>query len=168
MVLWATSNRPPEPGADFCFSLPATAVRDLRKGDFAMVVILLLRDRQASLKTRPSLASRASLQCLGDVELGYLDAVDRAGGSAPRDRVAAADRAVSQPTDRDPPDVHGARAPGAELAAWKNARQEPASARANGLPSQSRQIAQRSPGCTTAPPSAVTRSSAWAMSSTVR
>ena len=41
-----------------------------------------------------------------------------------------------------------------------------ARARANGLPSESRQIAQRSPGCTTLPPNSVTRSRAAAMSAT--
>ena len=43
-----------------------------------------------------------------------------------------------------------------------------AAARANGLPSESRQIAQRSPGWTIDPPSSRTRSRAVAMSSTVR
>ena len=41
-------------------------------------------------------------------------------------------------------------------------------AKANGLPSESRQIAHTSPGCTTAPPLAVTRSSAATRSSTAK
>ena len=42
----------------------------------------------------------------------------------------------------------------------------PCPASPNGVPSESRQIAQRSPGCTTSPPSSTTRSSAAEMSAT--
>src|SRR5207248_9036919 len=43
-----------------------------------------------------------------------------------------------------------------------------ASARPKGLPSESRQTAHRSPGCTTTPPKTVTRSIAAGISSTVK
>jgi hypothetical protein len=84
----------------------------------------------------------------------------RSGGNAPRVRelrhgAASADRDPQHPADLDRVAV---RAP----------RYAPGAASPNGLPSESLQIAHRSPGCTTPPPSAWTRSSAAAMSLTAK